>query len=198
MLQIENPFPQFNDLQGDLLDAGLIYIGVSGADPESSPVQCYWDKALTIPATQPLRTRGGLIVNNGSPAAVYVGASDYSMRVRDADGGLVWYIRSAIANATASYQPLDADLTAIAALSTQSFGRSLLTAATDVAARALLGIGNFLATAGGTMTGNIVRSGAGAHIYFADAAMTKPVIYLTTSGAADPRTGAPGEIWLKY
>lgn len=39
-----------------------------------------------------------------------------------------------------SFQPLDADLTAIAGLSTQAFGRSLLTAANAAAALTLLGI----------------------------------------------------------
>lgn len=52
--------------------------------------------------------------------------------------------------------------------------------------------------AGDTMTGNLVRSGKGCHPYFNDAAMTKPVIYITASATSDPRSGAAGEIWLKY
>lgn len=196
MPQVANPFPQFNDLQGALLDAGSIYIGTAKADPEVSPVQCYWDTGLSIPATQPLQTRGGVIVNNGAPSQVYVGASDYSMRVRDADGGLVWYVESANGGAAVSYQPLDADLTAIAALTTQSFGRSLLTAATAAAARALLGIANWLATTGGTVTGNILRSGAGPHIYHTDGTLTSGRILITDAGASDPCT-TDGDIWIE-
>lgn len=46
------------------------------------------------------------------------------------------------AAAQAASQPLDADLTAIAALSTQGFGRGLLTAADAAAARSSLGLGS--------------------------------------------------------
>lgn len=60
-------------------------------------------------------------------------------------------------------QPLDSDLTAIAALTTQSYGRSLLTQLDAAAARSTLGLGtiatengslaNYLPLAGGTLTG---------------------------------------------
>lgn len=46
----------------------------------------------------------------------------------------------AAAAAQAASQPLDADLTAIAGLSTQAFGRSLLTGSTALAVRTLLGV----------------------------------------------------------
>jgi hypothetical protein len=55
-----------------------------------------------------------------------------------------------------------------------------------------------LPLAGGTMTGNIIRSGKGCHVYFSDAAMTTPKIFITAAATADPRAGVPGEIWLKY
>lgn len=45
-----------------------------------------------------------------------------------------------IASASASYQPLDSDLTSIAALSTTSFGRSMLTQADAPTARTTLGL----------------------------------------------------------
>lgn len=196
MQQVSNPFPLFLDLGGALLDAGNVYVGDADADPEVDSLQLYWDSGLAIPATQPLRTRGGVIVNNGAPASVYCAEADYSMRVRDADGGLVWYVPSCVASGAVSYQAENANLTAIAGLTTQSFGRSLLTTATAAAARTLLGITNWLSTAGGTMTGNIVRSGAGPHVYLGDGTYISGKITVTASGAADPTTEI-GEIWIE-
>lgn len=196
MLQIGNPFPQFFDLEGALLDAGYIYIGIANGDPEVSPLQCYWDTALSIPATQPLRTRGGFIVNNGVPSGVYIAASDYSVRVKDADSNLVYYVKAAQAAAGNSYQPLDSDLTSISTQANQPFGLSLLTAATAAAGRALLAIGSYLATAGGTMTGNIVRSGAGPHLYHTDSTFGSGRILVTVAGAADPCT-TDGDVWAE-
>lgn len=49
-------------------------------------------------------------------------------------------------NMGASYQPLDADLTAIAALATTAFGRSLLTQADASAAQTTLGLSAFIKT----------------------------------------------------
>jgi hypothetical protein len=196
MQRLANPFPLFLDEHGGLLDAGYVYIGTVNADPEGSPISVYWDAAGTIPAAQPLRTRGGVIVNSGSPAQVWIAAADYSQRVRDADGNQVSYAASSSDTGGVSYQPLDANLTAIAALSTQSFGRSLLTAATAAAAKALLGIGSYLASAGGTVTGNILRSGAGPYTYHADGSMTSGKITVTAPGASDPTT-TNGEIWIE-
>lgn len=51
------------------------------------------------------------------------------------------------ATAASTYQPLDSDLTAIAALTTTAYGRSLLALADAAAGRTLLGLGS-LATAG--------------------------------------------------
>jgi hypothetical protein len=194
-MRVDNPYTIFLDLHGDLLDAGYIYVGVANADPEVSPRQVYWDPGFTQPAAQPLRTRGGVVVNNGAPSLFFVNASDYSLRIRDADSNLVSYTASA-ATSGASYQPLDSDLTAIAALSTQPFGRSLLTAASAAAARALLVIGSYLPLAGGTMTGNILRSGAGPHTYHSDGSFTSGKITATDAGAADP-TVNNGDIWLE-
>jgi len=49
--------------------------------------------------------------------------------------------RTQLAGLTGSYQPLDSDLTAIAALTTTSFGRSFLDRADAAAGRTLLGLG---------------------------------------------------------
>lgn len=65
------------------------------------------------------------------------------------------------------------------------------------AANALVQLGA-VAKAGDTVSGNLVRSAKGCHTYFHDAAMVNPEIFITASGATDPRAGLPGQIWLKY
>lgn len=53
-----------------------------------------------------------------------------------------------------------------------------------------------LPTAGGTMTGNVIRSAKGIHPYFNSASMTGGQIYVQAAGA-DP-TANPGDIVFEY
>lgn len=144
MTKLINPVPLFLDGRGALLDAGYIYIGASGTDPEveANQLDVFWDKALTLPAAQPLRTLGGAIVNGFNLGFVYFAAADYSIMVRDVDENLVASIASAFDLGGTSYQPLDTDLTAIAALATTAFGRGILTLADAAALRTLSGLGS--------------------------------------------------------
>lgn len=137
--RIGNPFTMFFDRFGQPLDGGDIYIGTAGSDPQTAPVSVFWDSALTIPAAQPLATIGGVIVRAGNPAFAFIAGSNYSIRARDADGAEVFYLASALL-AGVAYQPLDADLTAIAALATSAYGRGLLTIADATALRTYAGI----------------------------------------------------------
>lgn len=86
---IENPFPLFTDTDGDPLEDGNIYIGVAGLNPIASPLQVYWDAALSIPAIQPIRTKGGYPVRSGSPSKLYANAN-YSILVQNKNGTLVY------------------------------------------------------------------------------------------------------------
>lgn len=83
------PYPVFTDRNGDPIDDGYVYIGVANQNPQTNPITVYWDAALTIPASQPLRTSGGYLYRNGSPANVYTSAS-FSTVVRDREGELVY------------------------------------------------------------------------------------------------------------
>lgn len=85
----------FADLNGLPLDGGSVYIGSANQDPETNPINTYWDDALTVPATQPLSVTAGYIVNNGVRAAVYVNQSSYSLRARNRSGIQVDYVASA-------------------------------------------------------------------------------------------------------
>lgn len=199
--QLVNPIPLFLDSRGALLDAGKIYVGTAGQDPEDNPIAVYWDTDLTELADQPLRTLGGVIVNGRDSAFVYFASGDYSLRVKDADDVTVTSLAS-VEDATeggggGSYQPLSANLTALAAIAATSYGRNLLALANQAALKAATGIPDALPLTGGTVTGNIIRGAAGAHTYHANALMTSGRIFLTADDAADP-TSLPGDIWLTY
>jgi len=87
---LDNPFATFTSLAGVPLLAGRIYIGEPDQDPETNPKPVYWDAAETIPADQPLTTKGGYIYREDSPAIPYVDGA-YSIRVRDRLGGEIFY-----------------------------------------------------------------------------------------------------------
>lgn len=180
--------PYFYDRQGEPLNGGRIYLGVEDMDPETNPIDTYWDSGYTLD-TGTIKTIGGLVVNDGTPALVYFEEENYSIRVRDSDGDEVYYRPSAIVAGTAP-QPLDSDLTAIAALSTTTYGRALLTLADQAALATATGITPGLATTGGAMTGNITRSGAGIHLYWTSASgVTSGEVHVIDNGDAKPSTG---------
>lgn len=145
MTKLVNPITIFLDGRGLLLDGGFIFVGAAGTDPEvgANQLDLFFDKALTIPAAQPLRTLGGVIVNGINLGKVYFDEADYSITVRDADSNLVYFEPTAFDTGGIAYQPLDADLTAIAALAGQTaFGRSGLADADAAALRARAGLGS--------------------------------------------------------
>lgn len=195
MQRINNPFPLFLDAFGNLMDGGSVYIGQANTDPETNPISVYRDQGLTQQLTQPLRTLGGYIVDGLNPCFAYVAEADYSIRTRDANGGQVIYVPSTAVTSVA-YQPEDADLTAIAALATTSFGRNLLTLANQAALQAAVGLPAALPLTGGTLTGNLLRGGAGGFAYAASSAYPSVRIFFTAAGASDP-TSQAGDIWIQ-
>lgn len=88
------PFPVFVGRDGLAIDGGRVYIGNPNADPLLSPKSVFYDVAMTVPATQPLRTSGGLIYRSGSPTSIYVNG-DYSIRVTNENNELVYSAASA-------------------------------------------------------------------------------------------------------
>ena len=90
LTQLAPPYPIFTDKNGDPLDNGYLYFGVAGLNPETNPIQVYYDINLTQPAAQPLRTSNGYVMRNGSPALIYANAQ-FSVTVRDKNSQLVIY-----------------------------------------------------------------------------------------------------------
>ncbi len=88
-LSVSQPFPIFTDTDGSPLENGYIWIGTVNLPAQTNPIAVYWDAALTIPATQPIRTQGGYPSRNGSPARLYVN-SDYSILVQNKNGSMVY------------------------------------------------------------------------------------------------------------
>lgn len=194
-IRIGNPFPIYLNRRGYPLDGGRLYIGAEGADPELSPVTVYLDEALTQPVTQPISVIGGKACWDGNPALFYIAGDVYSYRTRDTDGSEIEYAQKAVFGVS-SFQPLDADLTEIAALATTAYGRGVLTQASAAALRTYAGLVDYLATAGGTVTGNIVRGSAGPHLYHNDSALGSGRVFVTANGAADP-TSVAGDVWIE-
>jgi hypothetical protein len=194
MTKLTNPIPLFLDLRGALLDAGRIWVGVAGQDPETHPVQLYWDEARTVPALQPLETMGGRIVNGAYPGHIYLSEENFSMRTRDADGNLVDY-SPALTSSTVAYQPLADDLTAIAALTTTYYGRALLTLINQAALREATGIPDPLPAVGGAVSGAITRQSSGRYLHHGDGTLPGDTV---TRGTADPTGGTDGDTYFQY
>ena len=94
-ISITPGYPTFADTDGSPLNDGYVYIGLENQDPITAPTTAFWDKAFQIPADQPLRTSGGYVVRNGSPAAVYTGAA-YSILVQNKNLVTVYNAPSAV------------------------------------------------------------------------------------------------------
>ena len=90
MTTILAPYTSIADIDGSPLDAGFVYIGEQGKSPEASPVPVFWDAEFTIPAAQPIRTRNGYVVRNGSPAKIYLREPMHSISVKNRNNSLIF------------------------------------------------------------------------------------------------------------
>ena len=127
MLAIESPLPNYHDTDGSPLDAGFLYFGVAGQNPETNPVTVYWDAAGTQPAAQPVRTRNGLPYRAGTPAQVYVDGA-YSLSVKNHTGALVLYSADAslVSNGSILQAQIDAVRTDLASTDNAAEGAGAL------------------------------------------------------------------------
>jgi hypothetical protein len=99
-LSVQVPFPVFYDRAGEPLENGYVWIGQANLNPQTNPIQVYFDKNLTQPAAQPLRTLAGYISNAGTPAQIYVDAVNFSILVQDKNGTMVYQFADGVYVAT--------------------------------------------------------------------------------------------------
>jgi hypothetical protein len=111
---------------------GVVVLGAS--DVGAQPV----DTDLTAIAALSTTTFGRALLALADAAALRTAAG---LGTAATQASTAFDAAGAAASAQAASQPLDSDLTAIAALATTAFGRSLLTAADAAAARTLTGAG---------------------------------------------------------
>jgi hypothetical protein len=104
-LSVQPPYPIFTDIDGQPLEDGYIWIGSANLDPQTNPINVYWDAALTILAPQPIRTLAGYPSRSGTPARMYVN-SDYSIRVMNRNGSIVY-------SATSQTERIEASIVSI-------------------------------------------------------------------------------------
>lgn len=83
------PYTAIADIDGSPLDAGFIFFGEYEKDPELFPVEVFWDSEFTVPATQPIRTRNGYPVRNGSPTKVYLKTAQHSIVIKNKNGAFI-------------------------------------------------------------------------------------------------------------
>jgi hypothetical protein len=88
-ISVEPPYPAFADADGQPLEDGYIWIGVTNLNPITNPIIAYWDSARTITAVQPIRTSGGYAVYQGTPNRIFTN-SDYSIQVQNKNGTVVY------------------------------------------------------------------------------------------------------------
>ena len=105
-IQVLSPFPIFTDRDGQPLENGYVYIGQPNLDPQTNPVNVYYNEALTVLAEQPIRTINGYASQAGTPARLFIDATSYSTRVLDKNGTLV---------ANSQAQPIPAAFTTVSA-----------------------------------------------------------------------------------
>ena len=87
-----SPHMYIGDSTGRPLDNGMIYFGEPDKDPEFYPINIFSDDDLTIPVSQPVRSKGGYLNDNkGDMAEIHAKELIYSVKVLDQYGRKIFY-----------------------------------------------------------------------------------------------------------
>ena len=174
-------YPIFTDIDGQPLEDGYVWIGVSGLEPQANPQAAYWDAALTQVVTQPARTRGGYALNGTAIGRLFT-AAPYSIKVQ---------------NKRTSTIATDLSASSGTGVGSISFGSTGLTPATptdgDVVVAGTLAVANGgtgVTTATGT--GSVVRATSPALVTPALGAATATTLVASTNAGAVPASTLTG------
>lgn len=88
---VAQPHLYIGDTTGRPLDGGKIYFGQVNKDPELYPINIFYDEGLSIPALQPVRTKGGFMYANGNMVKIYAAETRYSVKALDSYSRQVFY-----------------------------------------------------------------------------------------------------------
>ena len=138
---IEPTFPIFTDIDGQPLEDGFVWIGTINLDPQTNPIAVFSDAALNIPLAQPVRTIGGYPASAGTPVRVYAN-SDYSIRVMNKNGSVVYSAPSPTARYPANILPDGSVTTAKLADDAVTFAKTQNIATQRILGRTTAGSGD--------------------------------------------------------
>ncbi|MBB6424934.1 hypothetical protein [Sphingopyxis sp. JAI128] len=157
----------------------------------TTPTDTYTTPALNVANTNPV-----LADADGRFPEIWLAPGDYKY-VLTAPGGSPADPLNTVDNFNVPDTPpsFDPDLNAFLAGSEPLPIAKGGTASTS-AVNALVALGAF-PLAGGTVTGNIIRSTKGVHHYWETAAMNNGGWFITPAADPDPTT-LPGQVWAKY
>ena len=92
-IAVTTPYPLFNDVDGQPLENGRVWIGLPGLPPKTNPKDIFWDEDLTVPAAQPVMTKGGYPQLAATPRRFFCDG-DYSILVENRYGAPVYGAQS--------------------------------------------------------------------------------------------------------
>lgn len=92
-IAVTTPYPLFNDVDGQPLENGRVWIGLPGLPPKTNPKDIFWDEDLTVPAAQPVATKGGYPQLASTPRRFFCDG-DYSILVENRYGAPVYGAQS--------------------------------------------------------------------------------------------------------
>lgn len=92
-IAVTTPYPLFNDVDGQPLENGRVWIGLPGLPPKTNPKDIFWDEDLTVPAAQPVATKGGYPQWAATPRRFFCDG-DYSILVENRYGAPVYGAQS--------------------------------------------------------------------------------------------------------